>query len=94
MAVNHTLRFYENRRTPVVDAPGEKKYKPSYGKLVKQRKATNGEMKQMNGGKWLRVDVKGRKPGHPDYLSSKSMGPSPQAIQKALVSSNATKKNK
>jgi hypothetical protein len=75
------LIFYANRSTPQVvptGAPG--KPKANYGRQTHRRAATSEEEKRMKDGKWLRVDEKGRKPGHADYRGhgTNRLGPPPR----------------
>ena len=82
------LTFYSNRNTPRVHRAGTKPPKPKkgYGKRTSSRRATAAEVKKMRGGKWLRVDSKGRTPSSKGYKGkrSKGNGPSMSARRKAV----------
>lgn len=81
------LTFYSNRNTPRVTRVGTKaKKKKGEGKVVKTRRATKAEAKQINKGKWLRVDSKGNKAGSKSYKGKRSRGrgPSKAASRKAV----------
>lgn len=84
----YILTFYANRNTPRVHRAGTKPPKPKkgYGKRVKSRRASAAEVKKMRGGKWLRVDAKGRTPSSKSYKGrrSKGNGPSMSARRKAV----------
>ncbi len=84
----YILTFYANRNTPRVHRAGSKPKKPKkgYGKRTSSRRATASEVKKMRGGKWLRVDSKGRTPSSKSYKGRKSKGngPSMAARRKAV----------
>lgn len=72
----HDLIFYANRNTPqVVPKGAAAKPKPSYGKQTSRRAATAEEEKKMRGGKWLRVDKKGRTPSDDNYGTGSKIRP-------------------
>jgi hypothetical protein len=73
----HRLIWLENRNTPKVLPSGSKPYqpKPSEGKVVKSRPATEQEEKEIARGDWIRVDRHGRRPGHPNYGTGSKVRP-------------------
>lgn len=73
----HRLVWLENRNTPKVLPAGSPPYKPkpSEGKVVKTRAATEQEEKDIASGGWVRVDRHGRRPGHPNYGTGSRVRP-------------------
>ena len=69
----YELIWYSNRSTPKVRKVGGKrtKAKKGYGRVVRRRRATAAETKQIRAGRWVRVDSKGRKPSSSSYKPSK-----------------------
>jgi hypothetical protein len=69
MAGRYRLTFYANRSTPQVTPAGQtpKPAKANYGRKVSSRMSTDDEERKMKGGKWLRVDSKGKRPGDASY---------------------------
>jgi len=71
--------FFKNRRTPEIVSDGAKPKKggagTKAGPVVKSKPVTAEDKKKMKGGKWLREDKSGKKPGDSGYLSGPSKGP-------------------
>lgn len=89
MAGKFRLTWFTKRNTPKVTKPSEPppKATEATGKVVKSRLSTTAEEQKMKGGKWLRVDAKGKSAGQSGYKgkTSKGNGPSKAASKKAVA---------
>ena len=76
MAAKHKLVWLANRNTPKVLPVGQSYTpKPSEGKIVRTRRATADEERQIAAGKWIRVDRHDRTPGSKSYGTGSKIRP-------------------